>query len=256
MEKYRSALLAGLLVLLLVAISPTGKAAAIPGRGRLSGTVEAPKPFQAAQVYARHKEKDIIFMVYTNKGSYKTVNMFPGSYEVWVVEKEGFHSGIQTVEIEPGKNATVHFTLQEGDPPQRPQQQYGDGRGMGRPQTQPISEHPYNEVFPNEPGRRLVEQSCFVCHGENFISRNPRSREAWQGAINLMIGKAPGMERWGTPLMDPNKFRAEEWETLLNYLTKNFGTDAPRRSVIPENRRPMPLDEEHPLAGVSFIGRP
>src|SRR3989338_6349914 len=67
------------------------EAAAIPGTGTLSGTVQVPKPFKVAQVYAMNVDKNILYMVYTSGGRYQAVNMIPGNYEVRV-QKRGFAS--------------------------------------------------------------------------------------------------------------------------------------------------------------------
>ena len=63
----------------------------VPGTGMLTGEVTAPGAFQAAKVYAKNVDKNIIYMVYTGGGRYQTVAMLPGSYEAWV-EKTGFES--------------------------------------------------------------------------------------------------------------------------------------------------------------------
>ena len=233
-------LVAGLLACLYLAFAVAGTAAAIAGRGTLSGTVKAPQSFQAARVYAQHTEKNVVFLVYTAGGRFQAVNLFPGSYDVWV-EKEGFASDKQKVEIGPGRNATVDIALRVSDT--GPAQARVGGMGGGG-QAQATAEVPYDELFPNEPGRRVLEQSCFVCHGENFIARNPRPAEAWDAAIKMMTGQGPGMERWDTPILDPNRFTAEEWAAVRAYLTKYFGPTAQRRSVVPAFRSPVPLDEK------------
>ena len=66
-------------------------AANISNTGSLSGAVEAPKPFKAAQVYIRNVDKNILYMVYASGGRYHAVNLFPGNYEV-SVSKRGFSS--------------------------------------------------------------------------------------------------------------------------------------------------------------------
>ncbi|PYN11591.1 MAG: hypothetical protein DME05_23950 [Candidatus Rokuibacteriota bacterium] len=52
-------------------------AAQIAGTAAVSGTVEAPKPFQAAQVHFLNVDKNVLFMVYTSGGRYRAVNLFP-----------------------------------------------------------------------------------------------------------------------------------------------------------------------------------
>ena len=232
------ALIAGLLVCLHLAFPAASTAAAIAGRGTLSGTVTAPQSFQAARVYAQHTEKDVVFMVYTVNGRFQAVNLFPGSYDVWV-EKEGFASDRQKVDITPGQNASVNVALRVADT--GPAQAFVGGRGGG---NQSFPEVPYDELFPSEPGRALLERSCFVCHGENFIARNPKPAAGWAAAIQLMTGQGPGMERWDTPILSPDPFTPQEWDTLRAYLGKHFNENAPRRSLLNTRRTPVPLDEQ------------
>ena len=43
----------------------------LPGTATLSGTVDSPTPFKAAQVFIRNKEKRMLYMVYTSEGKYR-----------------------------------------------------------------------------------------------------------------------------------------------------------------------------------------
>ena len=54
----------------------------------LTGTVDAPRPFKAAQVYLRNIDTRILYMVYTNAGRFKAVALLPGNYEM-NVQAEG-----------------------------------------------------------------------------------------------------------------------------------------------------------------------
>ena len=102
----------------------------------LSGTVTAPAEFKAAKVYARHTDRDIIYMVYTAAGQYQTVAMFPGRYQVWV-EKLGFSSDRKTVDLAAGGVASADFTLRraEAETP-------GQGRFMGMAMGERLSSAP------------------------------------------------------------------------------------------------------------------
>ena len=50
------------------ALTPAGAAddVALPGTAVLSGAVQAPKPFKAAQVHFMNTDKNVLFMVYTS----------------------------------------------------------------------------------------------------------------------------------------------------------------------------------------------
>ena len=97
----------------------------VPGTATLTGTVTAPSAFQAARVYARNTDKNIIYMVYTGGGRYQAVALFPGPYEVWV-ETSGLESDREEIQIEAGEALNVDFSLREGAP-----QLAGQGTFMG-----------------------------------------------------------------------------------------------------------------------------
>lgn len=61
----------------------------LAGLGTISGTVKAPKEFKAAKVYAKNVDKNVVYMVFTEGGRYRAIDLFPGSYEVSVT-KNGF----------------------------------------------------------------------------------------------------------------------------------------------------------------------
>ena len=48
----------------------------------LTGTVEATRPFKAAQVYIRNVDKRMQYMVYTSAGKFRAVALLPGNYEI------------------------------------------------------------------------------------------------------------------------------------------------------------------------------
>ena len=68
MSKMKVRILAAIAHSILGLMISNAKAAEIPGTGSISGTVEARKPFKAAQVYIRNVEKRILYMVYSNRG--------------------------------------------------------------------------------------------------------------------------------------------------------------------------------------------
>src|SRR5229473_8049676 len=88
-------------------LTTTVQAATLPGMASLSGTVESPKPFKAAQVYIRNVDKRILYMVYTNAGQYRAVSLFPGNYEINVVAK-GFKSDVRKLTVKTGDNPKVN----------------------------------------------------------------------------------------------------------------------------------------------------
>src|SRR5688572_9908111 len=90
-------------VLLVLATLRSGEAAEaagsapppnpVPGMASLSGTVTAPSPFTAARVYIRNEERGVLYQVFTQRGRYRAVALFPGEYEV-SASVEGLESEI------------------------------------------------------------------------------------------------------------------------------------------------------------------
>lgn len=206
----------------------------IPGMGTLSGMVTAPKPFQAAQVYAHHVEKNIVYMVYTRAGRYRAVNMFPGIYEV-TVTKKGFATDPQTILVEADQNATVDIMLRESVGTRMTR-----SRGMGQDSGArgPAKQVSYDELYPPGPGRETVEKTCVFCHGANFLPGRPGSEAGWDAAIDLMTGGLQGQNA----MIDPGVITSEKRKEIVAYLTKNFGPDAMRRSLLIDVD--IPVDEE------------
>ena len=111
-------LLAALLVIGLTmlggttAIAPARAqdATQIAGTAAVSGAVEAPRPFTAAQVHLMNVDKNVLFMVYTSGGRYRAVNLFPGRYEV-TIRKPGFAAETKSLTLAAGSRETLNFSL-------------------------------------------------------------------------------------------------------------------------------------------------
>jgi streptogramin lyase len=200
------------------------KLGTVPNTGSLSGTVQAPKPFKAARVYARNTEKNIMFMVYTADGRYQAVNLFPGNYEV-SVQKKGFTSEVQTVNVKAGENSTLDFSLQIAES--------SDG----------VPSVPYDSMYPPGRGRELLEKTCIVCHGAAFIPFHHWNEAQWNAAISLMTSPAD-------PRILPGVLDSKDRQDLVAYLVQNFGPDSPKR--ILDTGAEMPLDERA-LAKAMFV---
>lgn len=207
------------------------QASGLEGTARVTGTVTAPQPFQAAQVRLRHVDKNILYMVFTQAGQFRAVALFPGNYEV-SVRAPGLESEVQKLTLRAGDNSRLQVAL----------------RPAGGGQAGDLLFQSYEEVYPPGPGREVAEQVCMVCHGENFLPSRPASAEVWRTRINFMMGAdlnerdasatAQGLLAGRTNLW---RFSPKDREALLAYLVQHFGPDRPRRAVRTD--RPMPLDE-------------
>src|SRR2546422_7700955 len=106
---------AGLAGLLAAFYFVTVNAAPVSGTATVSGTVDAPKPFKAAQVYFRNRSKRMLYMVYTAGGRFQAMNLLPGDYEVSVKTKglQNLESNTTNVTLTAGQKSTVKLSMHD-----------------------------------------------------------------------------------------------------------------------------------------------
>lgn len=234
------------LVLITALIAPLALGGErIPGTAVLGGQVTAEGPFVAAQVYAKNLDKNMLYTVYTHKGSYRAPNLLPGGYRIWA-EKDGLTSRHEMLRVQAGADIELNLTMHPGPAnpltqkdPSRPGPQFG---GAG-PNAELVS---YEEMYPPGKGRDLAEPACMTCHGHSFLSAHRMNRPQWHAMIGVMLDPAGAFA-------DPNSARTitgEEHEILADYLTENFGPDSPPRVLRLDVK--YPLDEET-LSSAMFI---
>lgn len=206
----------------------------LAGMARLSGTVTAPAPFKAAQVYVRNVDKNITYMVFTSAGQFRSVALFPGNYEV-AVRTKGLESDVQTLTLRAGENAKLSVAMHAGQ-----------GVEPARPANVTFAR--YSEIYPQGPGLQVIEQGCMRCHDENFIPARPASEDVWRARLGHMTGAElnvrdsraynegalAGRVQWFP-------FSTKDKEEFIAYVTKHYGTDAKPRFVRAEQE--VPLDE-------------
>ena len=162
---------------------------ALSGMAKLSGTVNSPKPFKAAQVYIRNVDMRIMYMVFTNAGQFRAVSLFPGNYEISVTAK-GLKSDVQKLAVKAGDNPKINVSLQgvansnegEANP-------FQNLETLASTRVK-VSFDNYDNIYPAGPGRDVAERTCIICHGENFIPSQPGSAEVWNARVDRMMGKA------------------------------------------------------------------
>jgi streptogramin lyase len=221
----------------------TAQAATISGTGTLTGTVNAPKAFQAAQVYAKNLDNNMVYVVYTVGGHYQVVNLLPGNYEV-SVKKNGFAGDPKKVTVAAGVNASVDFSLSEA--PVKVNRIVRGGEGRNGPSNVPAVS--YDELYPQGTGRMLIERTCMNCHGPDFLPSHKWDADQWNAAIDLMSDPFATIPA----RLEPGIFTPQERKDLVAYLVQNYGPDTkPRALAVPE----MPLDEAM-LAKAMYVEYP
>jgi len=77
--------------------------------------------------------------------------------------------------------------------------------------------------LPDSPGREVVAKVCGSCHGVDYVTNLKHTKAEWRAVVDTMIG-------YGATVTD------EEVETIVTYLTKNFGRTQEARAAL---RRPV-----------------
>ncbi len=204
--------------------------AELVGLARVSGTVQAPKPFQAAKVYFRNTDNHVVYMVYTVGGRYQAMHLFPGNYE-FRVQANGLESDVQKLELRAGQSATANATMHE----------------VADESPDNVTYLSYDELYPAGLGRVVAEKTCIRCHGVNFLPSRQWSAAQWSGALDMMAGERQmpqGIQ------IQPEEMSPQEREILEQYLVENFGPDSQPRALRVDIE--MPVDESK-LANALFI---
>jgi streptogramin lyase/mono/diheme cytochrome c family protein len=195
------------------------EAASLPGTATVSGTVESPQAFKAAQVYFRLPAKRMLYMVYTVGGKYQAMQLFPGDYEVSVNTK-GLQSDVQKLTLKAGENATLNLALHEATAAEKKKN---------------VEYLKYDEIYPKGAGLAVAEKTCIYCHGEDFLPSRQWTEKQWNSAIDYMTGE--GNEQGA--MIRPNEMSSAERADLVKYLVSNFGPDSRPRAVKLEIDRPV-----------------
>jgi streptogramin lyase/cytochrome c5 len=228
--------------------APSG--AALPGMATVSGTVDAPKPFKAAQVYIRNADTRMQYMVYTNAGAFRAVALLPGNYEIGV-QATGLESDYQKVALKAGAHPTVKLSMREAASPDR------HPSGSADAPARNVTIQSYDEVYPPGPGKEVIERVCMNCHGENYFPARPASAATWASRLDIMMGKNlydKDKSGYGDGVLAPPATNfglgIEDRKNVIAYLAKNFGNDAKPRAVRTDKE--IPLDEAK-LGKAQFI---
>src|SRR5439155_6948711 len=97
---------AGAILLFLVLLQASLRGAKLPGMATLTGTVESPKPFKAAQVYLRNIDRRMTYVVSTSAGKYRAVALLPGVYEI-TVDAKGMMSAPLRLSVKADEDAVA-----------------------------------------------------------------------------------------------------------------------------------------------------
>ena len=203
----------------------------VPETGVMSGSVSGPNKFKAAKVYAKNLDKNMLYMVYTNKGQYWMPNLMVGAYEIWS-EHEKLRSEHSWIRIQKSNKIIADFTLITGP---------SDPLTFNPRNTKADNAVSYDELYPPGAGRDIAERTCMTCHGQMHIPSYKFDKAAWNAMIGLMLD--PNARR-GAMIQEGSgvgNITDEEKDLLSDYLAENFGPDSQDRVLFSEAE--YPLDE-------------
>lgn len=215
-------------------------ATAAAGMAIMTGTVDAPEPFKAAQVFIRNVDKRMLYMVYTQAGKFRAVALLPGTYEI-NVQAKGLESDAQKLVVKAGDRPDIKLSMRTAADAERLP-------SAGPVPVRNMTLQSYDEIYPPGPGKQVMEEVCMVCHGENYFPMRPRNEAGWQAALDLMTGKnlhdrdrVSSAEGILAPPASGFRFGQQDKQDVLAYLIKNFGPDSQPRAV--RSDKEVVLDE-------------
>jgi virginiamycin B lyase len=210
----------------------------VPGTALMSGSVSSPNDFSAAKVYAKNLDKNMLYMVYTNKGQYRMPNLMAGAYEIWS-EHDDLRSDHSWVRVEARSRLAADFTLKSG--PADPLTLKARTAKAGNSVT-------YDEMYPPGIGRDIAERTCMSCHGQMHLPSYKMNKIGWNAMIGVMLD--PNARR-GAMIQEGSgvgNITDEERDVLAGYLADNFGPESESRVLTAEAM--YPLDEEELSKGL------
>ena len=212
------------LVVFMISLSSLGGTESLVRRGSITGTVTSDQgQVEAFRVTARNLKYRIAYSVYTRQGSFHVPEALPGPYEVFGADPN-YTSSTVNLDLTSTQNQVANLSVKKNLP-------YGSTTLMN-----------YDEIYPPGPARDLLERTCLSCHNHNFFHHQQLTEAGWRAAIRMM--------RWGRKAIGPfsvsppllrTALARKDIDTLVGYLTENFGPESPKRELKFD---PLPVREE------------
>ncbi len=213
--------------------------------GVIAGSVSADQgEVRAFRVKARDTVHRVSYTVYTVAGRYQIFNLPPSTYDVQVLE-EGFESPVETVSVLADQTSTLDLAVTNATPASGGDAQAALGAGArgasaqrnygGAAADDRMAELvSFDTLYPPSPARDVMLRACFGCHGPAGFHRRGRKNEAgWRHAVDRMFdpnGRVADMAA-GVPQVTYDLVSLEEKESIIQYLTANFGPGSALRDL-------------------------
>ena len=212
--------------------------------GTMQGVVRSAsgQALPGAYVKLTNAEKRLTFMVVTQAQGRYTINNLPaGNYAVQGVGN-GFQSKPTLVGLAADKPAMADLSLTD----KQAEVPNGWVRTPGRVAGNELDNELPPPNLPEGPGKAIVEAKCSQCHYLHRLTQERWTRNNWQQKVTWM--------RERIHEIGANDLTDQEQKIVVDYLAKNFSTDAPRADPNGRlSRTPLKGDGARYMA-VDFAG--
>jgi virginiamycin B lyase len=178
------------------------------GSGSISGAVTGSDgaPLKGVFVRIQNPQMKMTIHVLSNRqGRYRADNVPAGDYRVQATAA-GYSSDVRTgVKVADNQSISLDFTVRK------------------RPvRWTEITMNQFKTLAPADPGKDLLVNRCFACHGhQTQIATARRDFQGWLGTVNFMRDSQSGM---GGFIGD--SFTDEMAQTVASYMERLFGVDS------------------------------
>ncbi len=242
MHRRASGILAVIAPAALLVSVQSGKAEEFTGS--VQGMVKSAsgQALPGAYVKLTNAERRLTFMVITQaQGRYSVKNLPAGNYTVQGIGN-GSQSSITPVALTAGTPATadVALTGKQADVAN------GWVRTPGRVAGNELDGELPPPNLPDGPGKAIIEAKCNQCHYLHRLTEERWSHANWQQKVTWMRDRIH--ERGANDLTDA------EQKIVVDYLAKNFGTNAPRADANGRLSRTLLNGDAAKYIAVDFAG--
>lgn len=198
--------------ILVAALMSSSRLPLIAQTTGLSGVVKDAEghAVAGALVKVRSDVLGLAFMVVSQEeGQYRTPTLPRGSYTVQAFGVDAQGSSSDPIEIESGKPRKVDIVLSA--PLHVPARE------------KRLNDDDYTKLLPEGPAKRVVAGKCSFCHSLLEVVSARKTAEKWKETYERMYDDLYGMRK---PIVAQSNEDQED-ALVLDYLSKNFGPNAP-----------------------------
>jgi virginiamycin B lyase len=223
MRKCGKLVAASALAALLLLLSPGLGFAQTPARGTITGTVTADQgQVRGFRVTAHNLRHMIWYVVFTKDGKYTLPQALPGPYEISVLQ-DGYDSPVEKSDLVAGQSQMVNMALK---------------KQAAKPSDAVYKT--FEEMYPPGPGLDLLKKNCIGCHGPDSYNTMHFTEAGFRTGLRKMMD-GPFNLGGVVPPMAHTPITKKEQDTMVQYLTTNFGPDSPNQRL---KHDAYPVDED------------